>query len=432
MSSRDSKKSHVIRNYIERRLTRREAAESLDLSERQITRIAKEMKEEGEAALIHKNTGRKPKHALTEGVKGEIIRLYRQEVYQGCNISHFLEILEEHHKIKISYKALYNLFTKNAIQSPQKHSKKKTHRRRKRKKHAGELLQIDATPYEWFGDGINYALHAAIDDATGQITGAYMTPNECLQGYFEIMRQTCLNHGVALSAYSDKHTIFRSPKTEKMQEQGEEANLTQFGRALAELGTNIIYAHSPQAKGRIERLWATLQSRLPVEFRLHGISTIEQANEFLKEYLPLFNKRFCVQAEAESIFVPYTHPEDIDNILCVKEVRKMDNAGSFSYRGKCFKVVDEGYPLIPARASVLLLISTRYSLQVQYNNRIFKAVSYIKPDKVKPKKTKSHVLHKQIEPLLKHGSENWKKVWHYENYNDSLELLYSVFFKAYA
>ena len=195
------------------------------------------------------------------------------------------------------------------------------------------------------------ALHGAIDDATGQLTGLYLTENECLQGYFEIMRQTIRNFGVPLSAYSDKHTIFRSPLTEKKAELGEEANLTQFGRALDEFGVNLIHAHSPQAKGRVERLWGTLQSRLPVEFSLYGITTIEAANRFLSEtFIPRFNERFAVESEGGSIFVPYVHKEEIDDILCVKERRKTDSAGSFSYKGQRFKVLDEGHPLIPPQA----------------------------------------------------------------------------------
>ena len=298
MSQTQLKRAHILRNYNEGVISRKTAAESLEMSVRLVTRLSKGVKEEGEKALIHKNTGRKPIHALNPEIKIEVLEIRHRKVYDGCNVSHFKDLLEREHAIRISYNALYTLLKENGIQSPKKHKHTVKHRRRKRKGLAGELIQIDATPYDWFRNGEILALHGGIDDATGQITGLYLSQNECLQGYFEITEQTCLNFGIPLSMYSDKHTIFRSPITDKKKEAGEEANHTQFGRALAELGINIIHANSPQAKGRIERLWETLQSRLPVEFSIKGITTIEAANEFLRDvFIPIFNERFAVPVE---------------------------------------------------------------------------------------------------------------------------------------
>ena len=211
MSKEQLKQAHVLRKYTEGLMSRKETAEALRLSERQITRLARGVREEGETALIHKNTGRKPSHALSEEEKKQIATIRREERYAKCNHQHFQELLEREHQIKISYSALYNLLKEEGIESPKKRRKVEKHRRRKRKERAGELLQLDATPYDWFETGSRSALHASIDDATGRLTGLYMTENECLQGYFSIMRQTVLGFGVPLSAYSDKHTIFRSP-----------------------------------------------------------------------------------------------------------------------------------------------------------------------------------------------------------------------------
>jgi hypothetical protein len=358
----------------------------------------------------------------------------KQKVYENCNIQHFKELLEREHGIAISYSALYNLMKEAGVESPKKHRHTVKHRRRKRKTRAGELEQIDATPYDWFSNGQQYALHGTIDDATGKITGLYMTENECLQGYFEVMKQVVLSFGVPLTMYSDKHTIFRSPVTSQKEEAGEEANLTQFGRAMDELGISIIHAHSPQAKGRIERVWETLQSRLPVEFALKGIKTMEEANNFLsQEYIPMFNERFAVAVEDRPIFIPYTHTEDLEDILCVKETRKTDSAGSFSFRGQRFKILDEGYPLIPARASIEVLVSLRNSIRVRYNGRVFNTVINTKTEAIpKPKRTKPRNVAPSVTPHLKHGSDAWKLVWHYEDYQDSLKFLYELFFKKSA
>jgi transposase len=414
-------------------MNRKETAEALRLSERQITRLAKGMREEGETALIHKNTGRKPSHALLEERKESIQAIRKEEKYAKCNHQHFKELLEREHGINISYSALYELLKAAGISSPKKRRKVVKHHRRKRKARSGELLQIDATPYDWFETGSRQALHASIDDATGRLTGLYMTENECLQGYFSIMRQTVQNFGVPLSAYSDKHTIFRSPLTEKKAEKGEETNLTQFGRALDELGIVLIHAHSPQAKGRVERVFETLQSRLPVEFKLRGINTIEEANRFLsEEFLQMFNDRFAVEAEAESIFVPYNHPQSIDDILCVKVMRKTDNAGSFSFKGQRFKVLDEGYPLIPAKAEIEVLVTLRDSIRVRYKGRVYGTIlnTHIETKKVTPRK--SRIANQQVKPHLRHGSDAWKKVWHFEDYAESLAFIYEIFFKPAA
>ena len=442
LSKQQLRQAHVLRNYNEGQLSRQEAAEALKLSTRQISRKAKALREGGEGALIHGNTGRKPIHALTKEAKAEIIRLRQEGVYEGCNIQHFRECLATRHGIVISYKALYNLLNEAGIKSPKKHRKaRKAHRSRRRKALAGELLQFDATPYAWFGGEEKFALHGAIDDAGSAITGLYMTKNECLAGYQEVMRQTVLNHGVPLSAYTDRHTIFRSPKTAEKELAGEEANLTQFGRALAELGVNIIHAGSPQAKGRIERLWGTLQSRLPVEFRIRGITTVEAANEFLQnEYIALFNAQFALETEG-SIFVPFHHGKALDDILCVKETRKMDNAGSFSYKGQRFTVLDNGHPLIPAKAPVTLLISIREGLRVEYKGRIFNVTAApAKPATAKPtaaskaapsarKPSDAETLRQRTEPLLKHSTEAWKRIWHQESYAESLAFLFDLFLK---
>ena len=433
MSQKQLKQAHVLRKYNEGLMSRKETAEALRLTERQITRLAKGVREEGEAALIHKNTGRKPKHALSEEEKARIVSIRKGEDYAKCNHQHFQELLQREHGIKISYSALYGILKGAGIESPKKRRSVVKHRRRKRKAQPGELLQLDATPHDWFDSGSKQALHGSIDDATGQLTGLYMTENECLHGYFSVMKQTVTGRGVPLSAYSDKHTIFRSPLTEKKAELGEEANLTQFGRALDELGVELIYAHSPQAKGRVERLWETLQSRLPVEFKLRGITSIEEANHFLaKEYIQMFNDRFSVTAEGQSIFIPYTHQESLDDILCVKESRKADSAGSFSFKGKRFKILDEGYPLVPAKATIEVLVSVNDSIRIRYQGRVYLTeinTSILAP-KTKPRK--ATVAKQHVTPHLRHGSDEWKKVWHYEDYGESLAFLFDLFFKPVA
>jgi transposase len=438
MSVKQLKRHQVITHYIDGHISRQRASEVLGLSTRQISRIRKGYLEQGPVSLVHKNTGRKPSHAIKPEVRDKIVVLKRSTTFINTNIKHFQELLLEYHSIKISYSALYNILKAAGLSSPLKQRRKKKHRRRQRKKNMGELLQIDATPFEWFaGDTKKYALHASIDDATGTITGAYLTENENLIGYQEIMRQTVLNYGVPLCIYSDKHTIFRSPITDKLtlaeEIAGKKVNLTQFGRSLDELGIRLIYANSPQAKGRIERLWWTLQNRLPTELRLRNITTIEEVNIFLSEYLKIFNEAFSINKDANNIFVPYEHNYDIDRFLCVKHTRKTDNAGTFSINRACFQVIDEGYPLIPPKASIEVLISIRKGIRVMYKDRVYDTVRYIKPDKPKPVKQKTvKTKTARIQPHLVHSSELWKKLWHLEDYDETMNFLHDLFLRKNA
>ena len=336
----------VINRFIDKSISRQQAAKLLGLSTRQITRLKKGVLTSGAESLIHKNTGRKPAHAVSDETKEAVLKIFSRPEFSGVNFLHFKDILLADFGISLSYSALSSILKNAGFESPKK--KKIRHRthRRKRKPHPGQFIQIDATPYEWFGDRVKYTLHGAIDDATGQVVGLFLTQNECLYGYLETMHQCCMDFGIPQTVYSDNHTIFRSPKTGKLTVDeliaGKTIHLTQFGRSMHELGIDLIFAKTPQAKGRIERLWATLQSRLPVEFAKRGIKTLSEANRFLEtEYRKLFNQKFSVTPEAEPIFVPLSKGIDLDSILCAKHTRKTDATGTFSFKNRCFQILDQ-------------------------------------------------------------------------------------------
>ena len=435
LSQEQLKTYKVINSFIEKHITRDQAAQLLGLSTRQISRIKKGIVESGAESLIHKNTGRKPAHAIKEEMKEEILEIRSNPDFDGINFLHFQEILEDEYKIKISYSSLTSILKKQGYESPKKKKTRRRTHRRKRKEHPGQLIQIDATPFEWFGGNSKYALHGAIDDATGQIVGLYMTQNECLFGYLETMRQCCLDFGVPQSLYSDNHTIFRSPKTGKLTVEeliaGQTVNLTQFGRSMNELGIDIIFAKSPQAKGRVERMWDTLQGRLPVEFAKRKIRTVEQANQFLElEYRHMFNIKFSVEPEGESIFVPLGNKVDIDEILCIKHNRKTDNAGTFSFKNRCFQILDKGFPVISSRKEIEVLVNPRFGIRVSYKDQTYDVIRYIKPQNKNTKeKSVSKNITKQITPHMIHGSDQWKNIWWAEDYNLSLKFLYELFFE---
>jgi transposase len=433
--SKWSQKRHlrigIITKFIEGALSREQAAELAGISERQVTRIAKEVKDLGAGATLHKNIGNKPTNSINADVEKAILEINSRPEYYMVNFLHFHDSLRDRHGILIPYSSLVSILKRHKKESPKKHKRRRVHRRRSRKTRPGELIQIDASPFDWLRNGKPCALHGAIDDATGEAVGLYLCQNECRLGYFEVMRQCILTHGVPLSLYSDRHTIFRSPKEDKLTTEellhGKDKKFTQFGRAMDELGVNIIYARSAQAKGRVERMWETLQSRLPVEFALEGITTIDAANEYLSgKGLAYFNQKWAVEAEGDPIYVPLRQDVDIDTILCVKEKRGTDNAGVFSFGSKTFKIMDAGFPVIPKNQKIEVLIGLRIGIMVSYKGQVFQTIRYLKPNRGAPKKisrktvsaTKSH---------LRHGSARWKEIWHAEEYDLSLKFLYDLF-----
>jgi transposase len=440
MSQEKLKRYSIVEKTLEKSMTVKEAAGFLNLSTRQVIRLRKGVKESGAAALIHKNQGRKSMRAIPDEVKRNIITLKTSDNYKDANFKHFQELIEKHGDIKISYSPLYEILTGAGIKSPKKRRRFKPHRRRKRKAQKGLLIQMDSTPFRWFSDGKMYALHGAIDDAAGEIVGLYMTKHECLQGYFETTRQIILNNGIPISIYSDRHAIFLSTKAGKLTIEDELAgkvcNDTQFGRAMKELGITIILARSAPAKGRVERLWETLQSRLPVEFKIAGITTIDEANVFLKSYIPEFNKLFAVEPkEAEPAFRPLAVGIDLDNILCVKQKRKVDNGGVFSFYGKHFKIEPkENQSSIPPKTNILVFISSISGVRVEYKGRIYETVPFIKSKKTIDNDSKEYKSTAHTPPesnYYKYGQKLFKRVTFEDSDQDILDMIQKVFLGKY-
>lgn len=437
MTQKQLNRYKVISLVIEKKLTIAEAANDLGLSERQIIRLKKGVIKHGPGFLIHKNSGRKPSHAIPDELEEQIISLKKSDLYAKANFLHFRDLLEEHENIKISYTPLYRILTNAGFESPKKRRKLKSHHRRKRKAREGILIQVDATPFDWFDNGEIYNLHGAIDDATGKVVGLFLTKNECLLGYLNVARQMVLQFGIPVSIYSDRHSIFVSPKADKIsiedQLNGKVVNETQFGRAMSELGITMHKARSPQAKGRVERLWGTLQSRLPVEFKIAGITGIEAANAFLATYIDKFNEKFSVEpAEPESMFRPVTDIDFVNHTLCVKQERCLDNGYVFSFYNRHFKITEDQAASIPPKSRIKVLVSPEFGIKAQYRNLVYDVIPYIKPKKqnTKPSGTRT-VYTPPDDHYYKYGHIAWKKVTFEDSDRDILLMLEDIFLKKY-
>ena len=341
MTRAEWKKALVVEKIIAGQMTNAEGAAALGLSERQVIRLKKRYANEGgAAALAHRNRGRKPKHALSDELKDRIAVLYTT-TYHGSNSCHFAELLKEHESLKLSPSSVRRVLLSKGIKQARQRRRKKTHQPRQRKPQAGMLWQIDATPYAWLEDRApSFTLHAAIDDATGTVVGGVFRPTECREGYSLVMMQAIRKFGVPLGLYSDKHTIFQSPNEALTLEQelaGETKPLSDFGKAMAELGIEHIKARSPQAKGRIERLWKTFQDRLVIELRLLGVKTIEEANAALPKLLEKHNRKFAVQPQqAESAYMQLDPSVKLEHVFTAREYRKLGHGNTLSYKGKVY------------------------------------------------------------------------------------------------
>ena len=305
--------------------------------------------------LIHGNRGRQPRHSLGAEIRTQVLDLYRQKYYD-FNFSHFTEQLQEEENMSISRSSVARILKAEGIKSKKRLKRKaKLHRSRPRRAAPGELWQTDATTFQWFeGDSEYYTVHAYIDDATGIVVGAYFTKNECTVGYVEALKQGMENYGMPWEIYSDQHTIFRSPKElpEGEKAEGKEAPLSNFGMGLAELGLHQIFALTPQAKGRIERLWNTFQDRLTAELRLAGIRNIEEANHFLPRFLARYNARFAVEARENPVYVALDREIDFNLLFAQRDTRKTDSGGVISYGGCSYAPVEETVCTGLARVSV--------------------------------------------------------------------------------
>ncbi len=348
-SQKELKRLHVIRKVMEKVIRQVKAAEILFLSVRQIRRLVQQVRMEGDRGVVHKSRGRLSNRRMADGVKEKVIKVYRER-YKGFGPTLASEKLWERQRVRVSDETLRKWLIGSG--DWKKVHKKGVHRQwRERKEHYGEMVQVDGSHHDWLeGRGPWCVLMGYIDDATGKGFGRFyayegtIPAMDSFRGYIE-------RYGVPLSVYVDRHTTYKSPGKPSIEEelQGIEP-LSEFERALKELGVEVIHAHSAQAKGRIERFFGTLQDRLVKEMRLRGIQTLEEANRYLEEFLVPYNERFAMAPAAPGdLHRKIPKRLDLDQILCVKADRALRNDSTVAYQGKLYQIED------PIRASKVLV-----------------------------------------------------------------------------
>ena len=298
MSDREWKRLDVVRRLERGALTEAEAGKVLGLSERQVRRLRKAVEQRGSDGVVHGNTGRPPANRLSDPQRAKIVRLARKK-YVGFNDHHLTEKLVEEEKVAVSRSSVQRVLRAAGIRAVRRRRPPKHRRRRDRKPQAGLMILWDGSRHAWLEErGPELCLMGSIDDATGELLpGAHFVEQECAAGYLRVLEAIARKKGLPLSAYMDRHgSLKRNDDHWTLEEElrGTQ-DPTQVGRALDALDIERIYALSPQAKGRVERLWETLQDRLTSELRLAKASTCAQANAVLERHRPAHNRRFAVE-----------------------------------------------------------------------------------------------------------------------------------------
>lgn len=393
----DEKKLEIMKMVVSGEKSIAWASAKLRRSEKTIRRYRKELAENPNATLVHKNRGREP---VNKTDHEQIWSLY-QKKYYGLNITYFCEKLEKNENIKISEGLVRLIFkehdefsvkawhrTKNELRKKLRELKKltkqqkevliqletepyvgTTHPTQPRSKYFGEELQMDASIHYWFGD-TKSALHIAIDDATGKIVAAYFDFQETRNGYYQITKQFLIKYGIPVLIKTDKRTVFEYKK--KNDKDMAEDTMTQYEQVCQTLGIELQCSSIPQFKPRVERSYETLQGRLPFELKEAGVTTIEQANEFLQEYIESFNEQFAISEEIKSVWIEASK-EQIDSALVTIAKRTVDNGNGIRLCNKYYGTFDAygNQIFIKPKTEVSIITMMDGAMYAMHNDKLF-------------------------------------------------------------
>lgn len=411
----EQRKYEVIKKLVDEDGNKDRAAMNLGVTKRHINRLINRYKQKGKAAFVHGNRGRKPITTVPDDTRKVVVDLYRTKYY-GANFIHFTELLERIEGINLSVSCVTNILEAEYVLSPRVTKAKKkrikkqlqeeqkaaktrreadkiqenlvavedAHSRRPRCAYFGELEQMDASPYKWFGDS-KTTLHIAVDDATGIVVGAYFDEQETLSGYYHVFHQILVGYGIPYKFFTDRRTVF-TYKKKNAPDIGEDT-CTQFAYACKQLGTQIEYSSVPQAKGRVERMFQTLQSRLPIELRLAGVTDIKAANEFLNSYIKEFNAKFALPHDGiKSVFEKQPSNEQINLILAVLTQRTVDSGHSIQFQHHYYRLMDERGTQVHYRKGTKVMVIRAFdgSLYCSVNDQYVYAL-----DEIEKRRTKS-------------------------------------------
>jgi transposase len=404
MSRKEARRLHIIHQALDKRITQTEAAALTGLSDRQIRRLIKRIRQDGDEGICHRSRGVSSNHRISAKIKEHALRLFREK-YKDFNLTHATEQLADSHRITISRETLRLWLTSADI--PYKKRRARKHRQwRERKAHFGELVQIDGSHHDWFeGRGPVCVFMGYIDDATSTVSGRFYAYEGTIPA-MDSMKRYIKRYGIPQSVYLDKHSTYKSPAEPTIEEQlNDQRPMSHFEKSLSELGIGVIHANSPQAKGRVERLFRTLQDRLVKEMRLSGITSVDKANEFLKTFLPKYNRKFKKPAASKAdLHRPALHSRELDRILCIKEARTVRNDFTVIYGSKLYQIEN-------ATRAKTIIVEERLdgTLHLTHNGQDL-AYREAKPTSNR-EKPRSALLKLVKEPWIPPASHPWRRTY---------------------
>jgi transposase len=366
MSANELSRLEVIQRLEEKRLKQKEAAEILGVGVRQVKRLLSKYRKTGASGLVSQRRGKASNHQLSAAVKQKGLDLLKGK-YRGFGPTLACEKLVEVEGLKISAESVRQIMLAEGLWKARKVRKITVHQMRERRVCFGELVQIDGSPHAWFEErGSVCTLLVAIDDATGKLVGLLFVEHESFHSYAALVKAYFERYGKPLAFYSDKHSIFRVNQASA----GAGEAVTQFGRAMQALEIQILCANTPQAKGRVERVNQTLQDRLVKEMRLRDISTMEQGNAYLPEFIAGFNQRFAVSPRSQhDAHRPLTCLENLAQILSWQEPRSVSKNLTLQFKKVVYQIQTKRPPYALRNAQVTVCEDAAGQVTILYKTK---------------------------------------------------------------
>ena len=386
VSMADIKRAYVLRDWVKGRINGFQASMLMGVSYRHALRLRKRFEREGLKGIRRRKRGRK---GISKEVEREVCRLYEEVYGRRLNIMHFKDKLEEVHGITLSYEKIRQILIKAGLHEVRKR-RRKFHKRRQRMPKRGMLEQMDTSEHEWIEGLGRWCLIGIVDDASGEILHAEFKERDTTFANMEVIRKVIEKYGIFHALYVDRASHFKTTRRGGLHyDVGEEQGDTNIEKALSELGITLIPAYSPQAKGRIERVFRTFQDRLRNELWIRGIRDYDEANRFLqKEFIPWYNERFALRVE-ESVFKPVPEGIDLDLVFTKRAQRRVNKDNTISFYGQKIQLLPSKMKLNFLKAKVEIRWSSTGKYWILYKGKVI----------LKGKLPKNHKLLKKEEEI---------------------------------
>lgn len=384
LTKRDAERLRVLHQVMDEKIGQVFAGELLGISDRQVRTLLGRVREEGAKGLVHRSRGRESPRKMAEALEDRIGEIIRSR-YPDFSPVLASEKLRERHRIEVSREKVRQVMMAKGLWK-RRRFRKEAHFWRERRHHLGEMVQMDGSHHDWLeGRGPWMVLMGYVDDATGRFWGRFYD-HEGVYPAMDSLKRYIELYGLPLAIYLDKHSTYKTTRqadTDELLKEKQQAE-TQFERGLGELGIRVIHAHSPQAKGRVERSFRTLQDRLVKEMRLAGIKTLEEANRFLERWLSVYNQRFAREAlEAGDLHRLLPKSVVLDDVLCIKGFRTVNEGYLVKWRGRTFVLQKPSLTLRRQKLVVLERFDGRLVLRFRGRDLAYREV--LEPPRRAPK-----------------------------------------------